>query len=1602
MDLTGITNENEFYTTYYLSAMLEGDLKDLLRQWRKQEKEEGQPSPPSILAKLAKAYFSFHESWEKAKEPQEKKELQEAYLFQLLEALGYDLEPDWENLEDGSEIPTLGRITKADGAPILWILEAVDVSGEGLDPLEITPDPCQYDGKDEPAKDFLELSMEQVLGKLVFARPEPPRWVLLASDAQLLLLDRSKWNEKRALRFDLREIFDRKETSTLQAFAALCHRDSLCPEDGLPLLDTLDENSHRHAFGVSEDLKYALRECIELLGNEAVYFLLEKRRKGVYSGGEELDAAALTRECLRFMYRILFLFYIEARSELGYVPMKADAYRTGYSLESLRDLEMLPLTSPESRDGTYLHESLDLLFDLVYNGFPPAKSPQEQQKLFGETPDHHTFQVPPLRSHLFDRRLTPILNRVRFRNHVLQKIIRLMSLSRPAKGKKHRGRVSYAELGINQLGAVYEALLSYRGFFAKEDLYEVKKAGEKWDPLQTAYFVPARDLESYEEEEKVFNEDGTLRMYPKGTFIYRLAGRDRQKSASYYTPEVLTRCLVKYALKELLQDKSADDILSLTICEPAMGSAAFLNEAVNQLSEHYLQLKQKELGETIPLDDYTQEKQRVKAYLTDNNVFGVDLNPVAVELAEVSLWLNTIHKGGYIPWFGNQLVCGNSLIGARRQVYPTHLLKKEKKGDPLWLDEVPERVSPGQGRPEETVYHFLLPDANMANYNNKVIKDMAPAEIQAIKEWRKAFCKPFSKSEIRQLERLTEGIDTLWKAHTQKQRELREKTRDKLPLFGHREGEEDAQQTSVDWKDRVFRKEQLAEGVKHSTPYKRLKLVMDYWCALWFWPILKADMLPSREQFLFELSLIIQGEVFKSDTDQHGQMFIPGHEPKQKQFDLPFDRQLGLVDVDGLCEQMPRLKLVRELAEQHRFLHWELEFGDIFEGRGGFDLVLGNPPWIKIEWEEGSVLGDLEPLYVIRKISAPKMVRLRIEALEKYDAKEAFFQAFEESEGSQNFLNAFQNYPILKGTQSNLYKCFLPQAWIISRKYGVSGFLHPEGVYDDPKGGFFREEIYLRLRYHFQFVNVKKMFTEVLHWVTYSVNVYSRKKSNIYFSSISNLYHPKTIDSSFEHDGRGSIGGIKDQQGNWNLAGHKERLIPVTRKELELFARLYDPEGTLPGKASLPAIHTQSLTRVLKKFASYGVKLWEFSDQYVSTEMWHETNSQKDGTIKRETKFPENEESWILSGPHFYVGNPFYKTPNEICEKHHEYKSIDLTEITETYLPRTNYIPNLEYCEYFRRIPKVPWGDRKPVTEFYRIAFRGMLSQSGERTLVGAILPTKVGHIHGAQTTAFQDIGYLIISAFITSSLIGDFYIKSTGRSNLHFSWENLPVPKLTPEATIRLLSLNCLTHHYSALWTMNWDVQFTCDRWTKHDLRLPNTYFENLTADWQRKCALRTDYARRQALVEVDVLAAMALGLNLDELKSVYRVQFPVLRQNESDTWYDQNGRIIFTAGKGLTGVGLPRKSKKGDDAYGIHTSDRNEQGIALGWEDVKDLKEGTVTKTYMDDTMPGGPFERTVEYVAPFDRCDREKDYEIAWAAFEERFKNEGKEARQAKASG
>src|SRR5690606_23473272 len=146
---------------------------------------------------------------------------------------------------------------------------------------------------------------------------------------------------------------------------------------------------------------------------------------------------------------------------------------------------------------------------------------------------------------------------------------------------------------------------------------------------------------------------------------------------------------VQLALKHRLDQDgtttTAQEILGWKICEPALGSGAFLNEAINQVAAEYLKRRQRELGRDIDPERYEEELQKTKAYIALHNSYGVDLNETAVELAEVSLWLNVMHPGLQAPWFGLHLRCGNSLIGAGRKVYDMSQLTKGE-----WLTRAPE------------------------------------------------------------------------------------------------------------------------------------------------------------------------------------------------------------------------------------------------------------------------------------------------------------------------------------------------------------------------------------------------------------------------------------------------------------------------------------------------------------------------------------------------------------------------------------------------------------------------------------------------------------------------------------------------------------------------------------------------------------------------------------------------------------------------------------------------------------------------------------------------------------------------------------------------
>ncbi|VXC99877.1 N-6 DNA methylase [Pseudomonas sp. 9AZ] len=1690
----GIANENEFYSHHYLAEVFKDDIGEQLKQWQAAEDADAErKAPPHLLRSAARSWFVARAQLRSLREPQATWQAYSKLHRELFSALGYQPSPaQWEGVT-GLPVPVWQVIRDSQHAAKLLVIPAFNPDQRDEDPLEHSLKPLHYQGIPVP-KALAGLSMAEMISEAVFAAEQPPRFVLLIGLDQWLLLDRFKWPNNRVLRFDWAEILDRKELPTLQASAALLYCQSLAPESGNSLLDSLEENAHKHAFAVSDDLKYALREAIELIGNEALAQLNQRAQdasKSIHSGAHQVDPDQLSLECLRMVYRLLFLFYIEARPDLGYVPINSEDYLKGYSLESLRDLEMTPLHSPQARDGQYFDTSLRQLFKLIAEG---THFESQHSLTAGTVQD--AFVLAPLDSRLFDPDSTQLLNKVCLPNWVWQEVIRKMSWS-PAKGKRRPGRVSYQLLSINQLGAVYEALLSYRGFFAKEDLYEVQPAPKKkakaatdddddsdaddgeqgeqggsTDVMDSAWFVPASRIGDYLDSEKVFdtvNGKHTLRKYPKGQFIYRLAGRDREKSASYYTPQVLTRCLVKYALKELLVDKTADDILTLRVVEPAMGSAAFLNEAVNQLSEAYLERKQAELKQRIPHEDYTRELQKVRMYLADRNVFGVDLNPIAVELAEVSLWLNAIYgepthdKAGNklppqparVPWFGYQLFPGNSLIGARAEVYSSSCLIK--KCPQLWYQQAPRRldVSAPKRKPDE-VYHFLLPDPGMAAYSNKVAKELYPADFEHLKAWRKRFNVPLEDHEIARLQQLSLQIDGLWQQHREWLAAERNATEDPLAIWPHSEAS--ASRSSRQEKEARRTRGLFNPDDDHATPYRRLKLVMDYWCALWFWPITHAQQLPEREQWWMELGAILEGSVVDlapqaqfdlapQAAEPVAQVIIPAMQGSLEGFDLQLplsssaaapqlQDKYGQLRISRLREHFPRVVAVEAIANQRRFMHWELAFADVF-AEGGFDLVLGNPPWLKVTWNESGVLGEANPYLAIRKLSASELTQERFQAFKEFKTlKSDWVSELEEAEATQSYLGSTQNYQVLKGSQPNLYKCFLPLGWLLSGVSGVVGYLHPEGPYEDPKGGLLRGALYPRLKTHFQFVNELSLFAEVHHLTRFSINIYGPVSDNPNFDHVANIFHPVTIDACYEHDGVGEVEGYKNKEGRWSLVGHRDRIVPVDIKRLTIFSKIYDEAGTPPLHARLPSLHAGTMASVLDKFASYPRRLIDVGNDVFTPEMWNETRQQSDGTIVRrvdDVSFVLDVSDWIVSGPHFYVANPFNKTPRAVCVANGHYDCIDLELLSRNYLPRTNYYPMVDRVEYNKRIPhvgwvevesvKLPWCDLttaekeifvgvfedglyevlrsklRKYTQNYRLVNREMIGPSAERTLITAVIPPGAANLNTVLGHSFKDLRELIYFAAFTFSIVSDFRVKSSGMGHANMNlMSQLPtihagVPLLLADNLfIRCLALNCLSVHYSDLWGESFDFRFTEVVWTQVDnLRLPQDFFTKLGSKWTPECALRSDYARRMALVEIDVLVAQALKLTLEELILIYRVQFPVMQGYERDTWYDINGRIVFTNSKGLVGVGLPRKLGKKDDPVTLTLPDGSTRSGAIGWDDIRQLQEAgllpdgsIISHRVLNDTLPSGPFMQERQYTAPFALANREADYRIAWAFF------------------
>ncbi len=1467
VDTRHVRNVGEFFSQHYLESVLEGDLAEVFKRWRASEER----TPMQRLSSLSEGYFrAMAEA--RGKSVEERERGSRAFHSQLLEALGYEREETLVELADGSEL-RLARAESVGGRPYLWIGEtALPESADDSSPFESGP-------LGEEGRTWREL-----LEGGLFRQEHAPRWLLVLAGPDVLMLEREKWGEGKYVQVELGAMLGHREPSSLRAAAGLLHRDVLLPSCGRSVLDGLDDRSHKHAHAVSTELKEGVQEAIELLGNEALYFWRTKEVNDRREESRELGKR-LSEECVTYLYRLLVVLFVEARGgALGVVPMEAEAYREGLSLESLRELELVPLRTPAARNGSFIHDTLERLFGVLYEGWPSRGEASEVEGV--------DLRVGAQRGRLFDPRRTPLLSGAKFRNHVLQRVIRLLSLSREGGRSKRRGRISYATLGINQLGSVYEGLLSYTGMIAEERVFEVQNPKDKNGRV---YFVPESRIGAYRDEEFGVDADGERIWHEKGTFLFRLAGRDRERSASYYTPEVLTRSVTRQTLRERLRGLRADEILELTVCEPAMGSGAFLGEAAWQLATAYLERKQAEVGSRIAGEEYGEEHARARYHFVVHNSYGVDVNGLATELGKVSLWLGVLQSGVKAPYLDLRLRVGNSLQGARREVYAPEELRNGS-----WECEAPRRVNPGERRPKGHVYHFLVADSGMAAYErDRVVKKRCPEEVKALRAWRREVRRPYTECEVQRLQVLCDVIDGLWEGHRGARQRVLAGLRQPVEVWGQ------AKPAGGRWKEPEESERVAEELTRAGSPYRRLRAVMDYWCSLWSWPLERARSLPSREAWMRDVEELLEGR-----------------------------------DVDTE-------------AEAGAYLHWELEFCEVFAERGGFDVIVGNPPWRKLRWVEGAALGDVEPLLDLRRHTAQQISAARERILSARENRSRYLSALCEDYGALKYLGARQNFPLLQGVQTNLYKCFFERTLGLLSGRGVAAYCHQSGMFSDAKGGRLRAMLSRHLRLRATFVNKLKLFSEVKDEVLYEVTVFRGAPTSVEYVAVANILHPSTLEGSLEHDGAGPVPGIKTALGEWELRPHRSRLVPINEDNLELFRRLYESPAASLRETRVPMVHCVELLGVLRRFAAAGRTLAALGDRYFCTECFHETNQQADKTIIRGTHRPESVSALIISGPNFFVGTPLYKQPNEGCRSNQDYATVDLTTISEGFIPRSNYAPGCSPAEYRARTPR--WRSA-PVTSRFRHVHREMVGPVAARTLIPAIIPPGVAHVNTAFSIAFVDDAALLAYSGMAHSIVADFFVKTTGMGHVNRALaERLPLASASTRAFIsdRVLRLNCLTRHYASLWDSNLPEELLAS--AKGDRRTEG--WERAPREWSREAPLRTAYGRRQALVELDALAALSLGMTKEELMLVYRVQFPVLRQYEAETYYDQRGKIVFTVNRGLAGVGVTRRQ----------------------WREIKEAGEG--------EGLPGWAKDEGGAFVPPFDRCDREADMSEAYTYFEER---------------
>ena len=403
-------------------------------------------------------------------------------------------------------------------------------------------------------------------------------WCVLYNGIRLRLVDAGRLYARRCLEFDLD--LAAVERTTAAALCGTLSAPVLCGTGLDPSMQALVAASERHAAGVCR----SLRDGVLSASRDVLEALVHPRRRKRLPPLEDSFEQALT-----IVYRLLFLLFAEARS---LVPVWHPVYRESYSVDALR------MAAERAASASGLWEALRAMTRLAHTGCRAGD-----------------LRVTPFNGRLFAPARTPLADRFDLDDEKAARAVLALS-TRPGSRGGARERITYRDLGVEQLGAVYETLLDY-------------------EP----------------------------RVGVAGRVELRAESGVRKATGTFYTPQPIADYLVRRTLAPLVRDRTPDEILRLRVVDPAMGSGAFLVAACRYLAGAYeAALVAAGACEAADIDD--RERVLFRRRIAERCLYGVDVNPMAVQLARLSLWLATLAGDRPLGFLDHRLQAGDSLIGA--------------------------------------------------------------------------------------------------------------------------------------------------------------------------------------------------------------------------------------------------------------------------------------------------------------------------------------------------------------------------------------------------------------------------------------------------------------------------------------------------------------------------------------------------------------------------------------------------------------------------------------------------------------------------------------------------------------------------------------------------------------------------------------------------------------------------------------------------------------------------------------------------------------------------------------------------------------------------